>query len=141
MNCRSCNTTIDYKFLSNCSECGSEIGPEIVPQPREIAAVAAPAPIEKRSHWSHVVANVFYVLLTSLIGMISGAVVLYFTAGLFSMVVLSSGGNPSENCARGMAIGMLSILSGAFLGTVGGSAFAINCPPYKCLSKIEVSKV
>lgn len=55
----------------------------------------------------------------------SGAVVMYFTAGVFFSILLSNpGGNPSENCARGAAIGFLSILSGAFLGTVGGSAFA-----------------
>ena len=131
MNCQSCNTTIDYRFLSNCLECGNEVRPESVPQHaiKEFSglAVAKGARVEKPS-WAHVVANVFYVLLTSLIGMISGAMVLYFTAGLFFMVMLSGGGNPSENCARGMAIGMLSILSGAFLGTVGGSAFATNYP-------------
>jgi len=71
------------------------------------------------------VANVFLVLISSVFGMISGAVVVYFTAGVFFSILLGNpGGNPSESCARGTAIAMLSILTGAFLGTAGGSAFA-----------------
>lgn len=125
MNCRSCNTTIDYKFLSDCSECGTEVKPEIVSQPIELFNEVPSAPQEKRVSWSRGVANVLYVLITSLAGMVSGAVVVYFTAGMFFMALLSSGSdNPHESCSRGMAIGMLSILSGAFLGTAGGSAYA-----------------
>ena len=125
MNCQSCNTTIDYRFLSNCSKCGTEVRPETVPQPIEIPPKAEIAPQQKRVSWIHPVASVFYVLISSIFGMVSGAVVMYFTAGVFFSILLSNpGGNPSESCARGMAIGMLSILSGAFLGTAGGSAFA-----------------
>ncbi|HEU4510035.1 MAG TPA: hypothetical protein VFR78_17505 [Pyrinomonadaceae bacterium] len=125
MNCESCNTTIDYRFLSNCSKCGTEVRPETVPQAIELPEKAAVAPQQKRVSWMHPVASVFYVLISSVFGMVSGAVVMYFTAGVFFAVLLSNpGGNPSENCARGAAIAMLSILFGAFLGTVGGSAFA-----------------
>jgi hypothetical protein len=125
MNCRSCNTTIDYRFLSNCSKCGTEVGPERVPQAIELPQKVALAPQEKRASWTHLVANVFYVLMSSLVGMVSGAVAVYFTAGVFFSILLSSAAaNSSESCARGTAIAMLSILSGAFLGTAGGSAFA-----------------
>lgn len=91
----------------------------------ELPKKIALAPQQKRASWIQLVANVFYVVMSSLVGMISGAVVVYFTAGVFFSILLSSAAdNPSESCARGMAIGMLSILSGAFLGTAGGSAFA-----------------
>lgn len=125
MNCQSCNTLIDYRFLSNCLKCGAGVGPETVPQAVGLPEEVALDPQQKRTSWSQHVANVVCVLFSSLIGMVSGAVVMYFTAGVFFSILLSNpGGNPSENCARGMAIGMLSILSGAFLGTAGGSAFA-----------------
>jgi hypothetical protein len=125
MNCRSCNITIDYNFLSNCSECGTEVKPETLVPAVELFKDVPSVPQEKGVSWSRGVANVFYVLITSLVGMVSGAVLVYFTAGVFCMIVLSGAtDNPSESCARGMAIGMLSILAGAFLGTAGGSAFA-----------------
>jgi hypothetical protein len=127
MNCRSCNTTIDYRFLSNCSQCGTEVGPEIVPPATELRKGVALAPQQKRAAWIHPLANVFYVIISSLVGMVSGAVTVYFTAGVFFSILLSNAAaNPSESCARGTAIGVLSILSGAFLGTAGGSAFAIK---------------
>lgn len=125
MNCQRCNTNIEYRFLSNCLECGTEVRPETLPQAIEVPKAAQIVAQEKGASWSRVVANMFYVLVSSAVGMISGAVVVYFTAGVFfSLLFASASGNPSENCARGMAIGMLSILSGAFLGTAGGSAFA-----------------
>ena len=127
MNCRSCNTTINYRFLSNCSKCGTEVKPEIVPPAIELPKEVALAPPQKRASWIHLVANVFYVLISSLVGMVSGAIAVYFTAGVFFSILLSNAAaNPSESCARGTAIAMLSILSGAFLGTAGGSAFAVN---------------
>jgi hypothetical protein len=33
---------------------------------------------------------------------------------------------PGQHCGSGMAIGMLSILAGGFLGTVGGTAFGVK---------------
>lgn len=127
MKCQSCNTTIDYKFLSNCSKCGAEVRPETVPEAVEIPDEVPLAPQQKHVSWIRPVANVFSVLISSLIGMVSGAMVMYFTAGVFFSILLSNpGDNPSVSCARGAAIGLLSILSGAFLGTVSGSAFAIK---------------
>ena len=125
MNCQSCNTTIDYRFINNCSKCGTEVRPETVPQPTESPKDIPLAPQQKRVSWIRPVASVFYVLISSLVGMVTGAVTIYFTAGVFFSILLSNAAaNPSESCARGTAIGMLSILSGAFLGTAGGSAFA-----------------
>ena len=125
MNCQSCNTTIDYRFLSNCSTCGTEVKPELVPQAIELPQKAEVAPQQKRVSWIRPVASVFYVLISSLVGMVAGAVTIYFTAGVFFSIVLSNPGeHPSASCARGAAIGLLSILSGAFLGTAGASAYA-----------------
>jgi hypothetical protein len=63
-------------------------------------------------------------------GMISGAVIVYFLSGVIYQMVYS--GVPidpmqaSEDCARGMAVGYLSILVGALLGTVLGGAGTLN---------------
>lgn len=141
MNCQRCNTTIDYRFLSNCSKCGSEVGPETVPQAIELPQKVAVAPQQKRASWIRLVASVFSVLISSLVGMVSGAVTVYFTAGvLFSILLSNAGGNPSENCARGTAIGVLAILSGAFLGTAAGSAYATRHCVVKRAGQIGVSK-
>lgn len=57
-------------------------------------------------------------------GMISGAVIVYLVSGAIYMAVYS--GAPidpmqaSEACARGMAVGYLSILAGGLLGTIFG---------------------
>ena len=59
--------------------------------------------------------------------MISGAVVVYLAAAILFTGVFR-GGDPSANCRLGMAIGFWSLISGAFLGTVGGSVFAIKHP-------------
>jgi hypothetical protein len=72
--------------------------------------------------------NIIYVLLTSGVGMISGAVVMYFSAAVIYIAFSSPETYPGESCARGTAIGMLAILTGGFLGTVGGTAFGVNHP-------------
>jgi len=64
------------------------------------------------------------VLLGTFGGMISGAMIVYFLSGAIYQAIYS--GTPidpmqaSEDCARGMAVGYLSILAGALLGTVFG---------------------
>lgn len=74
-------------------------------------------------------ANLGYVLVTSVVGMISGAVIVYVGAALiYRAVYINVNENPSVACARGQAIALLSIVLGAFLGTMIGSAFAVKRP-------------
>ena len=61
--------------------------------------------------------------------MVAGAVVMYFSAALIYIALTPPPTYPGEhNCSRGTAIAILSILLGAFLGTVGGAAFGIKHP-------------
>ena len=77
-----------------------------------------------------VFAKIGLVLLGTFGGMFSGAVIVYFLAGVIYQMVYS--GVPidpmhaSEACARGMAVGYLSILGGTLLGTVLGGAGTLN---------------
>ena len=123
MNCQNCDTTIDYRFLTNCAHCEAE-------QENLSPGVLIEAPIQSVKHatWTRRVINFAYVLISSAAGMISGAVVVYFGAAIICISFLSSTGNPSADCARGNAIAFLSIFAGAFLGTMGGSAFAVKNP-------------
>ena len=122
MNCKSCNTSIDYRFLTKCGHCDSEIESIGVP------AIRSPAPVERHFTWIHGLINLAYVFVSSIAGMISGAVVIYVAGGIAYLALFShvGSGNSSEECARGTAIAMLLILSGALLGTVGGCVFAVK---------------
>jgi hypothetical protein len=67
--------------------------------------------------WVRILVKAFSVLVVSLIGLAVGAFVLYFTVGLIYTAVFGSG--PARNsyeCARGMAIGWLSLFAGALMG-------------------------
>jgi hypothetical protein len=123
MNCQSCNTTIDYRFLTNCAHCETEqtsLSPGIV--------IEAPVASQNHAPWTRRVINFLYILVSSGAAMISGAVVLYFSVGITCAAFMSSTGNPSADCARGNAIAGLSLLTGGFLGTVVGSIFAVKNP-------------
>jgi hypothetical protein len=75
-------------------------------------------------------AKIALVLLGTFGGMISGAVIIYTLSGMVYRMVYS--GVPidpmraGEACARGMAVGYLSILVGALLGIVLGGAGTLN---------------
>lgn len=124
MNCQSCNTTIDYRFQTTCAHCETEQAS--LPNP----AIPAPiASLEKRLTWTKRVVNLLYVLISSAAGMISGGVVLYFTGAIIYRVFLRDNDNAIHSCGGpAEAIAILSIWGGAFLGTVGGSVFAMNKP-------------
>lgn len=124
MNCQSCNTRIDYRFLTNCAHCGREVVPATV---TETVTVSSLPPSVQKTFTSGRVINLGYLFSSSIAGMISGAVVVYLAAAILFTSVFR-GGDPSANCRLGMAFGFWSLVSGAFLGTVGGSVFAIKHP-------------
>ena len=123
MNCENCNTTIDYRFQTNCAHCDAE-------QTSLTPGVLIQAPIEptNRTTWTRRFVNFLYLMVSSAAGMISGAVVVYFGAAFICISFMSPSGNPSADCARGNAIAFLSMFTGAFLGTIGGSVFAVKNP-------------
>ena len=137
MNCQNCNARIDYRFLTKCAHCDGEVEPAGLETP-SIVSVRVPAEaVETRLTWKQHLINVAYVFASYIAGMVSGAVVVYFGAAAVYIAFLSSGphGNSGEECARGMAIAFFSILSGAYLGTVGGSVFAVKNPLCKGAGK------
>lgn len=135
MNCQSCNASIDYKYLTNCGQCGRELDQATLSPPEATAKRPLVEGGNKPFTWKHRLLNLWYMLTASLVGMISGATVLYFTAAIIFMSLNGAESSPGENCARGMAIGILSILCGAFVGTVGGTVFAIKNPICKTATK------
>jgi len=122
MNCQSCNSIIDYRFVTNCGHCGAEATQADPPQ-NLIES------IDESLTWTQRLVNLGYVFASAIAGLVSGAVALYFLGIPFYIAFLSgSTGNPGRDCARGSAFAGLSILSGAFLGTIGGTTFAIKKP-------------
>jgi hypothetical protein len=120
MNCRSCNTIINYNYVTDCPQCGCAVEQSDLPK------LDPSTGAQQERDWPYYLANIFYVLSASVVGMLSGAVVLYFSAGVIYLALASPETYPGEHCGRGMAVGMLSILAGGFLGTVGGTAFSIK---------------
>jgi hypothetical protein len=131
MKCESCSAQIEYRFLKNCTYCDSEIVQTESSQNDVISTVQLIEPVKKMSRWVKGVINVGYVLVTSIAGMISGAVAIYALAAITYPAFFRPSGDPSLDCSRGTAIGFLSIVVGAYLGTVGGSVFAVKRPPFQ----------
>ncbi|HKZ03266.1 MAG TPA: hypothetical protein VJ180_13560 [Pyrinomonadaceae bacterium] len=124
MSCPQCFMEIDYRFLTTCSRCGSEVQPA-----EDLARFPDPQNIEKtRNSFSlqQGLVSSAYVLVMSFIGMIAGAVLIYSVAGMIYLAVYGGEVRNGEECARGTAVALLSIFGGAFLGTAGGSALAVN---------------
>ena len=95
----------------------------------QIDSLPDPPFMQSGLSWKQSLINLCYVFATSIAGMISGAVVLYFLAAIiYRTFFMDLGGNPSNRCAQGMAVASLSILCGAFLGIVGGSILAVKKP-------------
>ena len=123
MNCRNCNTIINYNYVTDCPQCGCAV------EERDLPKLDPLTTSRKQNRvWSHL-ANLIYVLVASGVGLISGAVVTYFSAALLFSALSSPETYPGENCAKGAAVGMLSIMLGAFLGTIGGAVFSVKHPP------------
>lgn len=64
-----------------------------------------------------ILVKVISVLAMSLIGLVAGALVSYFVAGMVYIAIFGSGPvTNSYECARGMAFGWLSLIGGALIG-------------------------
>jgi hypothetical protein len=92
--------------------------------------------METRLDWKRRLVNLVYVLMISLAGMVSGAVALYVGFAILCITILNHlpkdpTEEPGATCARGMFLTFMVIVSGAFLGTVGGTAFAVKRPLLK----------
>ncbi len=125
MNCQSCSARIDYLFVTNCAYCGSKIEASGVAQIDPFPEIQ----VAKARGWKATLINIGYTVASSTAGMISGAVAAYSLVVVAYQIFFRVSDNAHTGCCScGMAIGMLSIFSGAFLGTVGGAAFAVKRP-------------
>jgi hypothetical protein len=119
MNCPRCDTSIEYRFSTICPNCQTEL-PSFNPA-IECFEPFAPLQTKKRKlSIGHHVGNALVVIITAVTCTVGGAVMMYGLAGILYRTFLS-GPVGTHNCSRGMALGMLSILLGAFLGCTGGS--------------------
>jgi hypothetical protein len=129
MNCQNCNTEIDYRFLTNCAQCGRAVEPADASQLEPLPNPQPLEPIRKRLTWTKILVNLVYVFFSSSSGMILGAVGLWTGAALFFRVFDALYPDTLRvGCGTGSAIGFLCLSGGAFLGTIGGTAFAIRRP-------------
>ena len=119
MNCKQCNATIDYNYLTACPQCGSAVEGGNLPQA---------GPDKKKSAWLYYVGNIIYVLMTSAVGAYAGAIAFVFTAFAVGKLLLPPPSYPGAYCGWGNVIGFYSIMTGAFLGTVAGTVFTIKRP-------------
>jgi hypothetical protein len=129
MNCTNCNAKINYNYLTACPQCGDVVEGSDLPKFDQVIESGK----EKRA-WPYYLGNTIYVLLTSLVSMVAVATVGYLSAGVIYLALETPETHPGEHCARGMAIGMLSIMIGGFLGTVAGAVFSTKHPVLKHMS-------
>lgn len=119
MNCPKCAKSIEYRFSAVCPNCQTEL--PATNSALECFEPVVPLQSKKRnlSIGQHV-GNALVVLITAATCTVGGAVMMYGLAGILYRTFLS-GPVDSAGCARGMAVAMLSIVIGAFLGCTGGS--------------------
>lgn len=132
MNCQSCNTTIDYRFLTNCPHCETE-QTDLLPLAPVVDLHTVEA-VENRLTWTRRLINLAYLVTIAMAGLCLGAVVIYCGTAVTFIAVLTPLGVPSPGCGTGHMIGLLAIFTGAFLGTIGGSVFAVKNPVCKAAS-------
>ena len=137
MNCQSCNTRIDYYYLTNCPHCGSSIEPQ---GPIPFPPLTEPPSLDsfrKRLNWKKRLVNFGYLIFSAGSFMIGGAIVVWVVAGLTMKIIIDLVDpvqTPGEYCGLGSLVGLLSIVGGGFLGTIAGSALAIKRPLFKAQS-------
>lgn len=123
MNCRNCNSNIDYNYFSNCPGCGCELEKDELPKLDPSMRTS-----KKSRIWTYRLTNLLYVVSTAFVGMLGGAFVTYAIAAGIYIAVRSPESAPHAHCMEGATIGLLSFLGGAFLGTIAGTALATKRP-------------
>jgi hypothetical protein len=135
MNCQSCNTRIDYRFVTNCPQCGSAIEHEGEAEFQPVSNSQPAERVKKRVSLGRILVNSVYVVFISGTGLVLGAVGVLTGAKLFFEVFDALFPNALQiGCGTGSLIGFLCFCGGAFLGTIGGAAFAIRRPIFKTRS-------
>ena len=123
MNCKSCNARIDYRFVSNCVECGGEIQQASLPQSNMLQMS------EPRLTWIQKLVNAVYILVGSMAGLMSGGVGAYFAFAITYRVFFHNPDQRSTSCGSWPdLIIIFSILASAYLGMVGGTVFTLKKP-------------
>lgn len=123
MNCQSCNTKIDYRFLSNCTACGCAVQPTDSSQQELLPQFQPMESVRKHLTWRRHLVNLGYLLVSSAAGLMIGSAVILYGGALIIRAL-----DISMRCGTGSAVGLLLLVVGAFLGTIGGSAFAVKRP-------------
>ena len=123
MNCKSCNARIDYRFVSNCVECGGEIQQGSLP-PSNLLQMSEP-----RLTWIQKLINAVYILVGSMAGLISGGVGAYYAFAITYRVFFHTPDQRSTSCGNWPdLIVIFSILASAYLCMVGGTVFTLKKP-------------
>ena len=134
MNCKSCNASNNYLFVTNCVQCGCEIQQANIPRSNPFQDLQSS---ESRLTWLQKLINLVYILAGSMAGMISGGVIFYFSFVVAYLAFFSGGDNRGHLSCGGWDdfIQILMILMGAYLGIVGGTALALKKPLCKVATK------
>ena len=138
MKCERCGARIYYRFLTNCGRCGCEIKGASVPPNISIPNHQLDQPVEPTLTWKQEAINVVHIFISSIAGLISGAVVVYFSVALIYLA-LSEPPSPHAGCGWGSVIGFFSLVSGAVVGTVGGSVLAVKNPLCKGVQSVRLN--
>src|SRR5262245_52722676 len=104
MNCQSCNTRIDYLYLTNCEECGCVLDAIAASQLPPLSDVPPLESFKPRLGWKRGVVNVGYVFANSVAWMFTGAVFVWVSAGYVMKIaidMLDPVQTPGEYCGLG----------------------------------------
>jgi hypothetical protein len=123
-----CHARIDYRFLTSCPHCGCEIKRADLPQSDPVSDQQLEEPVEPVLTWKQEAINVAHIFASSIAGMISGAVVVYIFVGVTYLALSPKPDPATSSCGWGTVLGFFSLISGAFLGTIGGSVLAVKRP-------------
>src|SRR5262245_15726473 len=124
MKCPGCNNAIDYRYLSCCPQCGFESLPSAT-EMEKLPATRCVQEVTRARRFRRALVKSATVLTAAFTGLVTGAFLFYFI-GVGYLILVPSNLTGGAACARGTAICGLAILSGSFLGTVGGSVFAVK---------------